>query len=91
MWDLHREAIVILDDQDRPRAYLNRCMHLPIPLDGGARQFFDSTRRYLICATHGALYEPKSGYCISGPCRGKTLVPIELRLDPDGSIALLLE
>jgi nitrite reductase/ring-hydroxylating ferredoxin subunit len=90
-WDLHREAVVILDANDQPRAYLNRCKHLPIPLALGGGSFFDSTRRYLMCATHGALYETTSGFCISGPCRGQVLTPIELRVDADGSMALLLE
>jgi nitrite reductase/ring-hydroxylating ferredoxin subunit len=89
-WDLHREAILFLDDADRPIAFLNRCKHLPIPLDGGSREFFDTTRRYLMCGTHGALYERSTGFCVSGPCRGKVLTPIAVRVDPDGSIALLL-
>ncbi len=89
-WDLHREAIVVLDDSDRPRAYLNRCKHLPVPLDGASREFFDATRRYLICGTHGALYEKATGFCVSGPCRGKVLTAIDVRVDADGAVALLL-
>ncbi len=89
-WDLHREAIVILDDSNRLRAYLNRCKHLPVPLDGATRDFFDVTRRYLICGTHGALYERGSGFCISGPCRGKVLTPIDARI-VEGEIILLLD
>lgn len=88
-WDLHREAIVVLDESHRPKAYLNRCKHLPVPLDGGTRDFFDSTKRYLLCGTHGALYERGSGYCIVGPCRGKELTPIDLRID-GGEIVLVL-
>jgi nitrite reductase/ring-hydroxylating ferredoxin subunit len=33
----------------------------------GAGAFFDDSRRYLICATHGAMYEPRSGHCVAGP------------------------
>ena len=31
-----------------------------------------------ICATHGAMYSPDSGYCVQGPCRGGRLeaVPV---------------
>lgn len=90
-WDMHREAIVVLDDAGRPRAYLNRCKHLPVPLDGGTRDFFDSTRRYLLCGTHGALYERGSGYCISGPCRGRELTAIELRMEGDELLLVLAE
>src|ERR1051325_538776 len=51
-------------------AYLNRCAHRGVELDWEPRRFFDRERRYLICATHGALYEPASGVCAGGPCGG---------------------
>ena len=59
-------------------AYINRCSHLPIELDWLPGRFFDSSRHCLICATHGAMYAPESGYCVQGPCRGARLerVPV---------------
>lgn len=50
-------------------AYLNRCAHVPMEMDYQSNQFFDSTGRWLICATHGATYEPQTGQCRMGPCR----------------------
>lgn len=50
--------------------YLNRCAHVPMEMDYLANQFFDSTGQWLICATHGAIYDPRTGRCRSGPCRG---------------------
>ncbi|MFO0680979.1 MAG: Rieske 2Fe-2S domain-containing protein [Sandaracinus sp.] len=82
-WDRHAEAIVVLDESGTPRAYLNRCRHLPVPLDGGTRAFFDTTGKYLLCGTHGALYERGTGFCIEGPCRGTALRPIPLRITED--------
>lgn len=76
-----REAIVVLDSRGEPRAYLNECRHLPVPLDGGTGEVLDHTRRYLLCGTHGALYETASGLCIEGPCVGQKLVPLRLRRD----------
>jgi nitrite reductase/ring-hydroxylating ferredoxin subunit len=55
------------------RAYLNRCAHVPVELDWQPGKFFDDTGLYLICATHGAMYEADSGACIAGPCRGQAL------------------
>ncbi len=52
-------------------AYLNRCTHVPMEMDYQPDRFFDMTGRWLICATHGALYSPTSGDCWAGPCRGK--------------------
>ncbi|TAK92221.1 MAG: Rieske (2Fe-2S) protein [Burkholderiaceae bacterium] len=56
--------------------YLNQCRHVPAELDWVPGQFFDDSGLYLVCATHGALYEPRSGVCLSGPCKGKGLFPI---------------
>ncbi len=54
-------------------AYLNRCAHVGVELDWNEGEFFDSSGLYLICATHGALYEPHSGRCVAGPCQGRFL------------------
>lgn len=54
-------------------AYLNRCTHVPMTMDFLPGQFFDSTGQWLICATHGALFEPETGQCRGGPCRGSLL------------------
>ena len=60
-------------------AYLNRCAHVPIELDWREGEFFESGGQYLMCATHGAIYEPGSGKCMGGPCRGGRLHPIAVR------------
>lgn len=60
----------------RVRAYLNRCAHKLVELDWQEGEFFDAERRYLVCAWHGALYEPASGRCVGGPCRGARLEAI---------------
>ncbi|MEO7497296.1 MAG: Rieske 2Fe-2S domain-containing protein [Massilia sp.] len=60
-------------------AYLNRCAHVPIELDWNEGDFFESSGLYLMCATHGALYVPDSGYCAGGPCKGGRLRPITVR------------
>jgi nitrite reductase/ring-hydroxylating ferredoxin subunit len=61
-----------------PRAYLNRCAHLPMELDWTQGEFFESSGLYLMCATHGALYEPDTGHCAGGPCRGGRLHAINV-------------
>jgi nitrite reductase/ring-hydroxylating ferredoxin subunit len=73
-----REGIVLLDEGDQARAYLNQCRHLPIPLDSGSRHFFAFGE--LQCATHGARYRLRDGLCVSGPCRGASLfaLPVEI-------------
>mgnify|MGYP005846348365 CR=1 FL=1 len=60
-------------------AYFNRCAHKLTELDWEPGEFFDAERHYLVCATHGALYQPDSGLCVAGPCRGATLVRLQVR------------
>ena len=62
--------------QGRVHAYLNRCSHVPMEMDYQEGRFFDDSGRWLLCATHGAVYEPGTGRCIEGPCRGASLVKI---------------
>jgi len=52
-------------------AYLNRCAHVAMELDWAPGRFFDRDGETLLCATHGAVYDPASGDCIGGPCAGR--------------------
>lgn len=56
--------------------YLNQCAHVPVELDWIEGEFFESSRLYLMCATHGAIYVPQTGHCAGGPCKGGRLRPI---------------
>lgn len=69
----------------RPRAFLNRCAHVAMELDWLPGRFFDEAGLYLICATHGALYEPDSGACVAGPCHGAALVALRCE-ERDGRV-----
>lgn len=51
-------------------AYLNRCAHVAMEMDWQPGRFFDDTGRWLLCGTHGAVYQPDTGACAGGPCRG---------------------
>jgi len=59
-------------------AYLNRCAHLPAEMDWQPGQFWDMDKRFIVCAMHGALYDPPRGLCVMGPCRGAHLTSIPL-------------
>jgi nitrite reductase/ring-hydroxylating ferredoxin subunit len=62
-----------------PVAYVNRCAHIPAEMDWVPGQFWDQDRRHIICSVHGALYEPPTGQCVAGPCRGARLHAISLK------------
>ena len=82
------EGILLALDSGEVRAYKNECRHLPMPLDDrDPGELWDSERRYLVCNSHGARYQPEDGLCVAGPCEGSHLkaLPIEVR---DGEVFL---
>ena len=70
-------------------AYLNVCAHQELELDWIPGAFFDAAETMLVCAAHGAHYEPDTGRCVAGPCIGAGLVNLPVRERADGTIAFV--
>lgn len=62
-------------------AYLNRCAHVPAEMDWQDGEFLDRDKRYIMCSIHGAVYDPKTGRCVTGMCgrSGLTKLRVEER------------
>ncbi len=81
-----RATGLVIRFRGRVHAYVNRCAHVAMELDWQPGEFFDFDREFLICATHGALYEPATGACAGGPCAGRGgLAPLDV-FERDGRI-----
>lgn len=76
--------------ENEPYAYINQCAHMPVELDWNEGEFFTRDKDFLICATHGAHYEPETGYCIYGPCKGKQLQRLAVT-EKDNQIIIRLD
>jgi len=63
---------------DEVFAYTNICPHRGTPLDWQPGDVFDESGLYLICATHGAIFSPDTGFCVGGPCQGASLKKIAI-------------
>jgi nitrite reductase/ring-hydroxylating ferredoxin subunit len=74
----------------RVHAYRNRCAHVAVELDWQPGRFFDADGIVLICSTHGALYDPATGACRGGPCRGAGLEPVPVE-ELDGRVVLSMK
>ncbi len=85
-----RVSAFVIRFNGKPYAYFNQCAHLPVELDWNEGDFFTREQDYLICATHGAQYEPHTGHCVLGPCQGKRLRPILVN-EQDGVISITLD
>ncbi len=67
--------------------YINRCAHLPVQLDWREGAFFTYDKDLLICSTHGAIYEPDTGLCVGGPCKGASLQKLQIT-EREGAVYL---
>jgi nitrite reductase/ring-hydroxylating ferredoxin subunit len=76
----------VVNFEGRRYAYINRCPHAGTPLDWWPNEFFTEDGRHLICATHGAVFEPRTGLCIEGPCPGARLEALAVQEDGDGIV-----
>ena len=57
------------------------------PLNFLPDRFLDRTGQHLLCATHGALFRIADGFFLEGPCAGKGLRPLAMRVE-QGEILL---
>ena len=84
--DGQRLEAFVVNHNGRFYAYINRCAHVGTPLDEWPNEFFTEDGRLLICATHGALYEPDTGLCVGGPCVGAELTPLPVTVNGEGIV-----
>jgi nitrite reductase/ring-hydroxylating ferredoxin subunit len=77
----YRVDAFLVNEDGNFHAYVNRCRHMPTPLDFIRDQFLSEDGKYLMCYTHGALYEFATGLCVSGPCKGEALYRLPVRVD----------
>lgn len=97
--DRHRVDGFLVNYEGKFHAYINRCRHMTTPLDFVRYQFFTEDGRHLICLTHGAIYDPDSGLCVDGPCKGLLLFRLPVVVDhgevvvrcPSGDLSFLAE
>ncbi len=61
-------------------AYVNRCAHQSLPLNYLPDRFLTHDGSMILCTAHGAIFEKSTGYCVSGPCAGRSLVRIAVRV-----------
>jgi len=65
--------------------YENRCPHAGTPLNLFGDRFMNLENTDLICRTHGALFDPNTGKCNKGPCKGQYLRQVDFE-EIDGKL-----
>jgi nitrite reductase/ring-hydroxylating ferredoxin subunit len=74
-------GIFLIRRGDTVLAYVNACPHLGTPLNFLPGRFLDLDRdgRFILCFTHGARFRIADGFCIAGPCVGRSLESVAIR------------
>jgi len=65
---------------DCVRAYVNFCPHAGYPLNWAPDDFLAPDAPLILCRMHGALFEMESGHCVAGPCAGRNLRALAVRV-----------
>ena len=73
-------GILLIRSGQHVFGYMNSCPHTGVNLDWTPGRFLDVTGSLLQCSMHGALFRIEDGYCIFGPCAGRSLRPVALRV-----------
>jgi nitrite reductase/ring-hydroxylating ferredoxin subunit len=81
-----KPGIVVVRLGDDVHAYVNKCPHFGIPLEIG--RGVKTFRNHVLCVNHYAVFRFEDGYCIDGPCKGASLLPVPVAIK-DGWIALV--
>jgi nitrite reductase/ring-hydroxylating ferredoxin subunit len=80
--------IAIFRAGDMVHAYVNTCPHQGRSLSWAADRFLFEADGSLVCPHHGARFEITTGVCLSGPCEGAGLTPVEVLIE-DGLVMLV--
>lgn len=80
-----KEAIIVEND-GKYVCWLNYCRHITtVKLHDGEK--LPRRNGEIICNNHGAIFDIKTGECHHGPCKGSSLIEIDITIE-DGSILL---
>ncbi len=55
--------------------WIDRCPHAGMPLSMAPNRYLTRKGDLILCASHGALFRPSDGFCVGGPCAGRSLWP----------------
>ena len=70
-------------------AWRNSCPHVTgSPMAWRRHAYLDSSRNWIQCHAHGALFDPMTGACVAGPCVGQALVRVDVQVDAEGAVRL---
>jgi nitrite reductase/ring-hydroxylating ferredoxin subunit len=84
-----RDSAFLIRKGERVFAYFNTCPHVEnAPLPWKKDEYLNKEKTHIVCSGHGAEFDIENGYCVLGPCIGKSLKAINVDVKSDGKIFL---
>ena len=80
-----RISLILTRRGESVQCFVNRCTHADYPLQRADGRVLVQEERYLVCGAHGASYRLDDGACAGGPCNGKGLTRVAIRVR-DGAV-----
>jgi len=77
----------VVRDGDVVRGYIDRCPHTGLPLAPLPDRYLTAERDLIICGSHGALFRLDDGFCVGGPCAGRSLWPWAVKVEGEAVVA----
>ena len=72
-------GVILYKDESCTSAYCNSCPHAGIPLDTNC-DIWSPDSNSIRCSSHAALFKPDTGACFAGPCAGKFLEKVPIKI-----------
>jgi nitrite reductase/ring-hydroxylating ferredoxin subunit len=85
--DTGTDTVFLVRWQGRLHAWRNACPHIAgAPMAWKRDAYMNAAGTHVACHAHGALFEPGTGLCIQGPCEGRSMGRLALRVDAAGEV-----
>ncbi len=78
-----KEDVLLVKHHREINAFLNRCPHAFAKLDSGYPKLVAMDDYHLLCTMHGAQFNPQTGRCVLGPCKGRYLQSLDIKVEDD--------
>lgn len=77
-----RDTMFVVRRGSRVFGWRNLCPHYDHARMAWKKdEYLTHDRSHIVCGAHGAQFEIDTGVCVIGPCLGRRLTPVALRLD----------
>jgi nitrite reductase/ring-hydroxylating ferredoxin subunit len=76
-----KRRVFVIRQGEAVYGYRNQCPHQGVNLDWKPDTFLSVDKSVIQCATHFARFRIEDGLCLAGPCVGRSLTPVAVRVD----------